>query len=171
MLEGREEMLRIRGPHAIYLHRADNPVAGLDEEGHEPALVGQRRRQSAVLSTFRRVRLQHCLLILALKGTLFFLALLVHSHALSLFGITIPLPRLLPFLPVVFLMGALPVTVAHLGTSQAAWIFFFSDYAPAADLLAYSLVSHLTFMLANGTFGGFFLPTAYTDLLLRERHA
>jgi hypothetical protein len=62
------------------------------------------------------------------------------------------------FLPVVFLVGALPITVAHLGTSQAAWIFFFSNYASEADLLAYSLVSHLTFMLANGTFGCSFCP-------------
>ena len=52
----------------------------------------------------------------------------------------IPLLQLLTFLPLVFMIGALPVTVAHLGTSQAAWIFFFSDYAAEADLLAYSLV-------------------------------
>jgi hypothetical protein len=70
---------------------------------------------------------------------------------------------------VVFLVAALPITVAHLGTSQAAWIFFFSSYASEADLLAYSLVSHLTFMLANGTFGVFFLPKAYSDLFLREQ--
>jgi hypothetical protein len=108
-------------------------------------------------------------IILGLKGTVFFLALLVHSQALTFFGIHIPLGRLMTFLPVVFLLGALPITVAHLGTSQAAWIFFFSDYAPEADLLAYSLVSHLTFMLANGTFGVLFLPKAYSDLFLRER--
>ena len=93
----------------------------------------------------------------------------MHSQALAFFGIEIPLVRLVTFLPVVFLVGALPITVAHLGTSQAAWIFFFSDYAPEADLLAYSLVSHLTFMLANGTFGVLFLPKAYSDLFLRDR--
>jgi hypothetical protein len=61
------------------------------------------------------------------------------------------------------------VTVAHLGTSQAAWIFFFNDYAREADLLAYSLASHLTFMLANGTLGLVFLPKAYADLFVRRR--
>jgi len=115
------------------------------------------------------VRLGHCAIILGLKGSVFFLALLVHSHALVFFGIEIPLPRLLVFLPVVFLVAALPITVAHLGTSQAAWIFFFSSYASEADLLAYSLASHLTFMLANGTFGLLFLPKAYSDLFLRDR--
>ena len=132
-------------------------------------VLSQRLGRSELLSTFRRARLRHCAVILGLKGFVFFLALLVHSQALAFFGIHIPLPRLVAFLPMIFLVGALPITVAHLGTSQAAWIFFFSGYAPEADLLAYSLVSHLTFMLANGTFGVLFLPKAYSDLFLRER--
>ena len=132
-------------------------------------VLGQRLSGSEILSTFRRARLRHCAVVLGLKGAVFLLALLVHSQALAFFGIEIPLVRLVTFLPVVFLVGALPITVAHIGTSQAAWVFFFSDYAPAADLLAYSLVSHLTFMLANGTFGVLFLPKAYSDLFLRDR--
>jgi len=132
-------------------------------------VLGQRLSNSGLLSTFRRARLGQCAVILGLKGCVFCLALLVHSQALGFFGMAIPLARLVAFLPVIFLVGALPVTVAHLGTSQAAWIFFFSDYAPTADILAYSLVSHMTFMLANGTFGVLFLPRAYSDLFLRER--
>jgi Lysylphosphatidylglycerol synthase TM region len=132
-------------------------------------VLSRRLGDSVLLSTFRRVRWRHCAIILGLKGSVFCLALLVHSQALLFFGIEIPLVRLVTFLPVVFLVGALPITVAHLGTSQAAWIFFFSNYASEADLLAYSLVSHLTFMLANGTFGVFFLPKAYSDLFLKER--
>jgi Lysylphosphatidylglycerol synthase TM region len=131
--------------------------------------LSQRLSDSVLLSTFRRVRPRHCAIILGLKGSVFCLALLVHSQALTFFGIEIPLVRLVTFLPVVFLVAALPITVAHLGTSQAAWIFFFSSYASEADLLAYSLVSHLTFMLANGTFGVLFLPRAYSDLFLRKR--
>ena len=132
-------------------------------------VLSRRLGDSVLLSTFRRVRPRHCAIILGLKGSVFCLALLVHSQALLFFGIEIPLVRLVTFLPVVFLVGALPITVAHLGTSQAAWIFFFSSYASEADLLAYSLVSHLTFMLANGTFGVLFLPKAYSDLFLKER--
>ena len=116
--------------------------------------LGRRLSGSEFLSTFRQVRRRHCAVILGLKGAVFFCALLVHSQALTFFGIEIPLWHLVAFLPVIFLVGALPITVAHLGTSQAAWIFFFSGYAPEADLLAYSLVSHLTFMLANGTLRG-----------------
>lgn len=129
---------------------------------------GRSLHNNTLLSTFKRARLRQCATLLSIKATVFFLALLVHSQALAFFDIAIPLARLLAFLPVVFLVAALPVTVAHLGTSQAAWIFFFSGYASEADLLAYSLVSHLTFMLANGTFGVFFLPRAYADLFLRR---
>lgn len=125
-------------------------------------------RESAPFGVFRRARVRHYLTILALKAPIFLLSLFVHSIALTYFGIHVPRLRLLAFLPIVFLVAALPVTVAHLGTSQAAWIFFFRSDAPEADLLAYSLASHLTFMLANGTLGLLFLPKAYSDLFIRK---
>lgn len=127
-------------------------------------------RESAFARTFRRARPLQLLTILALKAPIFLAAVLVHRLALTLFDIHIPALRLLTFLPIVFLVAALPVTVAHLGTSQAAWIFFFGDRASEVDLLAYSLASHLTFMLANGALGLLFLPRAYSELFLeRER--
>lgn len=132
-------------------------------------VIGEKIGSHTLLNTFRAIRLKQGLAILALKGAVFLLSLFVHKYALTLFGMEIPTLRLLTFLPLVFMIGALPVTVAHLGTSQAAWIFFFKDYAPEADLLAYSLVSHLTFMLANGTIGLLFIPKAYSDLFGGKR--
>lgn len=131
--------------------------------------LGPRLGGNALLGTFRRARAGHVATVLVLKASVFLLSLFVHFVALGLFGIHVPLGRLLAFLPVVFMVAALPVTVAHLGTSQAAWIFFFRDYAPEANLLAYSLASHVTFMLANGTLGLVFLPQAYADLFVRRR--
>ena len=130
--------------------------------------LGRRAGGNVLLSTFRKVRLRQGVAILGLKGSVFFLSLLVHAKALTFFGIEIPLLPLLAFLPIVYLVAALPVTVAHLGTSQAAWIFFFGSYAAEADLLAYSLAAHLTFMLANGSFGLIFLPRVYADLFSRR---
>ena len=132
-------------------------------------VIGEKIGSHTLLKTFRAVRFKQGLIVLALKGSVFLLSLFVHKYALTLFGMDIPLLRLLTFLPLVFMIGALPVTVAHLGTSQAAWIFFFKDYAPEADLLAYSLVSHLTFMLANGTIGLLFMPKAYADLFGKKK--
>jgi hypothetical protein len=138
-------------------------------------LVGLVRRpshgvvaSSAIAQTFRMATARQLFALLGLKSTTFLLALVVHGFALSLFGIHIPWSRLLASLPIVFMVAALPVTVAHLGTSQAAWIFFFRDYASEAALLAYSLAAHLTFMLANGVLGLLFLPKAYVDLVIRR---
>jgi hypothetical protein len=128
-----------------------------------------RLRESGFFQTFRRARLSQILTILALKAPTFVASLLVHRVALTLFGVYIPTLKLLACLPIVYLVAALPVTVAHLGTSQAAWIFFFNDHAPEADLLAYSLAAHLTFMLANGALGLCFLPKAYSELFGDER--
>ena len=131
-----------------------------------PALVALRER--AVVRTFRQARPGQLAAILGIRATIFVAGVLVHRQALILFGIDIPTTRLFAFLPIVFMVAALPVTVAHLGTSQAAWIFFFADRAPEADLLAYSLASHLTFMLANGLLGLSFLPRAYAELFGRR---
>jgi len=72
---------------------------------------------------------------------------------------------MLAFLPVIFMLAALPITVAHLGTTQAAWIFFFGRYAPEPRLLAFSLAAHLTFVVTRSVLGLGFLPAAYTDLV------
>ena len=125
--------------------------------------------ESSVARTFRVATPTQLLALLGLKSITFLLALVVHGLALSLFDIHIPWSRLLASLPIIFMVAALPITVAHLGTSQAAWIFFFHDYAPEASLLAYSLSAHLTFMLANGILGLLFLPKAYVDLVLQPR--
>src|SRR5438105_4965836 len=107
--------------------------------------------------------------LLPVRASTYLVSIVNTQLALPLFGIHIPTLRLLAFLPIVFMVAALPLTVAHLGTSQAAWIYFFSDYAPEADLLAYSLAAHLTFMLANGALGLLFLPKAYADLFVHGR--
>ncbi len=131
-------------------------------------VAGFRLGENPFFQTLRSASLHQYLTVLALKGSVFLLSLFVHSVALGFFGIHIPLGRLLAFLPVVFMAAAVPITVAHLGTSQAAWVFFFNDFAPEASLLAYSLAAHLTFMLANGTLGLLFLPKAYSELILKD---
>src|SRR5262249_60580379 len=74
-------------------------------------VLSQRLSGSALLSSFRRARLRQCAVILGIKGCVFCLALLVHSQALGFFGMAIPLARLVTCLPVIFLVGALPITV------------------------------------------------------------
>jgi hypothetical protein len=122
----------------------------------------------AIARTFVLARPGDYTIVLAIKGPSFLGSLVVQSFALALYGISIPFAKLVVFLPLVFLAAALPVAVAHPGTSQAAWLLFFSANAPPATILAYSLAAHFTFMSCNGLIGLFFLPRAARELTALE---
>jgi hypothetical protein len=121
-------------------------------------------RAGSISRTFVAARPLDYAIVLAIKAPAFVMALLVQHFTLELYGIAIPLAKLVLFLPLVFLAAALPISVAHLGTSQAAWLLFFSANAPGAKILAYSLAAHFTFMLCNGLLGLIFLPRASREL-------
>ncbi len=114
--------------------------------------------------TFRISPMKRYVQVLLLKAPLLIAAAAVHKWALTSFGIEIPFISLLATLPIIFVVGALPITVAHLGTSQAAWIYFHGNATNSSALLAYSLAAHLTFMLGNAGLGLLFLPRAYREL-------
>jgi hypothetical protein len=121
-------------------------------------------REWAILRTFRRAEAVRYLEIVGLRAPMFLVSLAAHYAAAHAFGIQIPFGQLLTFLPIIFMAAALPVTVAHLGTTQAAWIYFFGAYAPAPRLLAFSLSAHLTFTFTRALLGLIWLPLAYSDL-------
>jgi len=121
-------------------------------------------REWAVFQTFTRASITRYFQVILLRAPLFAASLVFHYLAVRTFGMEIPFLKLMAFLPIIFMLAALPVTVAHLGTTQAAWLFFFRDSAPEAQLLAYSLASHLAFMMARGMVGLVFLPRAYKEL-------
>ena len=122
-------------------------------------------REWALLRTFRIAPVRRYAQIVLLRAPMFFVSLCVHYFAAATFGIHVPFMEMLAFLPIIFMIAALPITVAHLGTTQAAWIFFFSAYAPPAQLLAFSLAAHATFTATRALLGVLFLPKAYTELV------
>lgn len=124
-------------------------------------------REWQLFRTFRQAPLKRYAQIVVLRMPMFAVALVAHYYAAHAFGIHIPFGHLLTFLPVIFMVAALPVTVAHLGTTQAAWIYFFGQFAPAPKLLAFSLVAHLTFSLTRAVLGLVWLPVVYGDLVQR----
>ena len=78
-------------------------------------------------------------------------AILVMGHwlALRLFGVEVPFFAALARLPVLFLVASLPIAPSGLGTTQAAAITMFAEFAPGAtvaarqaSVLAYSLSLH-----------------------------
>ena len=119
-----------------------------------------------LLQTLRRAAPGRYLQVLAFKAPLILAAAVGHHFALQAFGIQISVEALLATLPIIFLAGALPIAVARIGTSQAAWLYFHAEAAAAspggeAGLLAYSLAAHLTFLLLNAALSAPFLPAAW----------
>jgi hypothetical protein len=121
-------------------------------------------RAWSIARTFRLATPARCVQIVLLRAPMFFVSLCLHYYAAQAFGIRIPFLQMLTFLPVIFMLAALPVTIAHLGTTQAAWIFFFSAYATVPRLLAFSLAAHLVFSFTRAMLGVAWLPVAYFDL-------
>lgn len=125
---------------------------------------GGRLGRLPVLTAFRHARPAHYARLLLLKTPNLLAAVTVHWLALPLFGMHVPFTMLLTYLPIVFFAAALPIAAAHLGPSQAAWVYFFRGAAPEPGLVAYSLAAHLTFMLGNALIGLLFLRRAAREL-------
>jgi hypothetical protein len=121
-------------------------------------------RFGPIARTFFAARPRAYATVIAIKAPSFLMSLLTQYVALSLYGIAIPFVKLMLFLPLVFLAAALPIGVAHLGTTQAAWLLFFSANAPSEKILAYSLAAHFTFMCCNALIGLCFLRRAIREL-------
>jgi hypothetical protein len=124
----------------------------------------ERGRAGAIAATFIDARPLDYAAVLAIKAPTFLASAVAHFFALSIYGVSIPVLRLMLFLPLVFLAGALPISIAHLGTSQAAWLLFFAGSAAPAKLVAYSLVAQFTYMFCNALIGLFFVPRATREL-------
>jgi hypothetical protein len=121
--------------------------------------------RGALLRTFRLAPARRYVEIVLLRAPMFFVSLCLYYFAAPAFGFSIPFGHMLTFLPVVFMVAALPITVARLGTTQAAWILLFGGFAPAERLLAFSLATALTFSLTRALIGVLLLPFAYRDLV------
>lgn len=124
-----------------------------------------------LLRSFRNAGARRYLAVLAWKAPPLLAAAVGHHFALRAFGVEIPVAALLATLPIIFLAGALPITVGRIGTSQAAWVYFHAATAAASPggepgLLAYSFAAHLTFLLANAALAAPFLPSAWRSLRL-----
>ena len=129
-------------------------------------LLGIKRPAPGILSTFDKARLIDYLAILSFKATALLLAAVLNWKAVGFFGMEIPFFAILANLPLIYLASAVPLTVAKLGTAQAAWVFLLSSpTAPEANLLAYSLCAHLMFLVMNALLGVCFLPFKGKEIL------
>jgi hypothetical protein len=98
----------------------------------------------------------------AVAGRLPHILVLVITYwgALRLWGIPVPLAQGVTMVPIVLLIGALPITPLGLGTTQAALVLLFSPYVPlpnpevrAAAVLAFSLIYYFLLIGAQALLG------------------
>lgn len=97
------------------------------------------------------VRLPHLLVLL-----------LWHYIALRCFRVEVPFPTAMLYLPVVFAVASLPISVQGLGTSQIAAVYFFQSFARGGKeaIVAYSLSMTAISMASNLLLGFLFLRRA-----------
>lgn len=115
------------------------------------------------LVAFKELRLKHFVIIFILYIITFATASLGYWIGLTALDVHIPLFRLITYLPIIWMIGALPITVMQLGTTQLAWIAFFGAIAPVESILAFSMLWSFTFVLLRSTIGIFCLPIAIKD--------
>jgi hypothetical protein len=118
-----------------------------------PLGVLERLRALSIFEGLRRVPLGRLGELLTLR--VLFSACFVAGCASAFAAFDIPAPpaRLVAGIMIVALVAALPIAVAGLGTSQAAFLYLFADVAPAERLLAMSLVLSFGIISLRGAMG------------------
>jgi hypothetical protein len=113
-------------------------------------------RSLGVMRVARETPLPTLLELLALR--VLFVAVFVGlgGAALAAFGVHPPLGALVVGLAQVALVAALPIAVAGLGTSQAAFLYVFRAQAPADELLACSVTLSAGMILVRVALGALF---------------
>lgn len=112
---------------------------------------------------FDRVKFRHFAIVFGIKFFSFSSVLLGIWLGLKTFGVDLSLLHIITYVPLVLLIGSIPITVFQLGTTQAAWLFFFRDLAPPATLVAFSVLWSFGFIVMRMATGFACLPRALKD--------
>jgi hypothetical protein len=126
-----------------------------------------RIRSLAIFEGLRTIPVARLGQLLALRTCFAASLILLFAASFYAFGIRTPIPELIVGVLVVAVVAGIPIAVAGLGTSQAAFLFIFADYAPQELLLAQSLIVS-TGMLALRGLMGLVFARAYTGEALLE---
>jgi len=99
-----------------------------------------------------------------LFGRIFNVSLIILAvyAAANAFGMRLPLRAALAYVPVIMLVGSLPVNVMGFGPVQGVWLLF-TDWAPGPQILAFQILWNVAVLVANSLRGALFVPR-----LLRE---
>ena len=93
--------------------------------------------------------------VIAVIGRLPHTAMMIMAPwvAIRAWGIEVPIAAAASLMPVVAIATVLPISPAGLGTTQAALVYFFTAYASAAHILAFSVVYFVYGVVASALVG------------------
>lgn len=117
-----------------------------------------------VVEAWRAVpRLNRLVSLLARLGTIstLVLATWIASRA---FGLGVPLKAWASFLPVLLVIGAMPINIGGFGAVQAAWLLLFDPWASGPEILAFQFLWHLAMAAALVLRGAPFLRAVVADV-------
>lgn len=100
----------------------------------------ERIRGLSAFDALRSVPLADLAILFALRVGFSICFVAICAAAFVAFEVSAPLPELVAGVLIVAVVGAIPIAVAGLGTSQAAFVVLFAPFAPRETLLAMSLV-------------------------------
>ena len=122
-----------------------------------------------------RTKATQIIMLLIVKHLLFLCDLAASWAGLRLFGVDASPLAILAFLPIIHLIGNVPVTVMRLGTTQLAWLYFFKEASLlpgtasggpeiAERVLAFSILWSFSMLLMRSFTGLACLPATLRDL-------
>ena len=127
----------------------------------------ERIRGLSAFDALRSVPLPDLAWLFALRVAFAICFVAICGAAFVGFGVRAPLPELVAGVLIVALVAAIPIAVAGLGTSQAAFLYLFEPFAPAETLLAMSLVLSAGMLILRAGMGIAF-AREFTREALRE---
>ena len=105
-----------------------------------PRLLRDRIRDPKLLNPWLAIPARVYALSLALRIVNVGAAMLITWAAARSFGLDIALSVFCTYLPILFLIGSLPIHVAGLGAVQLAWVLVFRPYAAGETILAFQFL-------------------------------
>jgi uncharacterized membrane protein YbhN (UPF0104 family) len=128
-------------------------------------------RSLAVFDALRRLPLRRLCELLALRSVFSLCFIGVCASAFYAFGVHPPFGLLVAGIMLVAVVGALPIAVAGLGTTQMAVVVIYGRVAPEATLLAMSLVLSAGLIALRALMGFLFAREFTREALAETRSA
>lgn len=128
-----------------------------------PLRLLRRYRRPVVLEPWRRVNAGWGLVQIAIRVLQIYVLVVGTWIGARVFGLGLPLWVMAVYLPIVLVIGSMPVNVAGFGAVQGAWLLM-APWSTAERVLAFSLVWQLAIILAGVARGLPFVKRVVADI-------